>query len=101
MIRTGATNVSSDGESNWQKNAAVIGATSCSAVQRWPRFRRSRPARRLKLLKRSNHQLGRQPNILVIMGDDVGWFNIGAYHRASCRQNAEPRQARSRGHALY
>ncbi|HKF58313.1 MAG TPA: arylsulfatase [Blastocatellia bacterium] len=23
----------------------------------------------------------RQPNILVIMGDDVGWFNIGAYHR--------------------
>jgi arylsulfatase A-like enzyme len=24
---------------------------------------------------------GKQPNILVIMGDDVGWFNIGAYHR--------------------
>jgi arylsulfatase A-like enzyme len=24
---------------------------------------------------------GRQPNILVIMGDDIGWFNIGAYHR--------------------
>ena len=23
----------------------------------------------------------KQPNILVIMGDDVGWFNIGAYHR--------------------
>ena len=22
-----------------------------------------------------------QPNILVIMGDDVGWFNIGAYHQ--------------------
>ena len=22
----------------------------------------------------------RKPNILVIMGDDVGWFNIGAYH---------------------
>lgn len=21
------------------------------------------------------------PNILVIMGDDVGWFNVGAYHR--------------------
>src|SRR5690349_23771990 len=21
------------------------------------------------------------PNILVVMGDDVGWFNIGAYHR--------------------
>ena len=24
---------------------------------------------------------GKKPNILVIMGDDVGWFNIGAYHR--------------------
>ncbi len=23
----------------------------------------------------------KQPNILVIMGDDVGWFNVGAYHR--------------------
>ncbi len=22
-----------------------------------------------------------KPNILAIMGDDVGWFNIGAYHR--------------------
>jgi len=26
-------------------------------------------------------QTGKKPNILVIMGDDVGWFNIGAYHR--------------------
>ncbi|MGA8651309.1 MAG: arylsulfatase [Xanthobacteraceae bacterium] len=24
---------------------------------------------------------GRPPNILVVMGDDVGWFNIGAYHQ--------------------
>src|SRR4029450_565311 len=22
-----------------------------------------------------------KPNVLVIMGDDVGWFNIGAYHQ--------------------
>ena len=22
-----------------------------------------------------------QPNIVTIMGDDIGWFNIGAYHR--------------------
>ncbi len=26
-------------------------------------------------------QDGKQPNIVVIMGDDIGWFNIGAYHR--------------------
>src|SRR6202142_3700749 len=24
---------------------------------------------------------GKQPNILVIMGDDIGWFNVGAYHQ--------------------
>ena len=24
---------------------------------------------------------GRKPNILVIMADDVGWFNVGAYHQ--------------------
>jgi arylsulfatase A-like enzyme len=22
-----------------------------------------------------------RPNIVVIMGDDIGWFNFGAYHR--------------------
>jgi arylsulfatase A-like enzyme len=26
-------------------------------------------------------QAQKPPNILVIMGDDIGWFNIGAYHR--------------------
>jgi arylsulfatase len=26
-------------------------------------------------------QTADRPNIVVIMGDDVGWFNIGAYHR--------------------
>ncbi len=24
---------------------------------------------------------GNKPNVVFIMGDDVGWFNIGAYHR--------------------
>ncbi|MFT4041378.1 MAG: arylsulfatase, partial [Thermomicrobiales bacterium] len=24
---------------------------------------------------------GKQPNILAIMGDDIGWFNVDAYHR--------------------
>jgi len=26
-------------------------------------------------------QQQQKPNILVIMGDDIGWFNVGAYHR--------------------
>ena len=25
----------------------------------------------------------KKPNILVIMGDDIGWFNISCYNRAS------------------
>jgi arylsulfatase A-like enzyme len=29
----------------------------------------------------AQRQEAKKPNILVIMGDDVGWFNIGAYHR--------------------
>jgi arylsulfatase len=24
---------------------------------------------------------GQRPNVVFIMGDDIGWFNIGAYHR--------------------
>jgi len=31
--------------------------------------------------KRTAWAQDKKPNILVIMGDDVGWFNIGAYNR--------------------
>ncbi|MCE9545654.1 MAG: sulfatase-like hydrolase/transferase, partial [Planctomycetia bacterium] len=35
-----------------------------------------------KAVRKASHAAGgKKPNILVIMGDDVGWFNIGAYHR--------------------
>ena len=45
---------------------------------------------------------GKKPNIVVIMGDDVGWFNIGAYHRGMMAgQDAEPRPARVAGHAVH
>src|SRR5215470_15301114 len=33
------------------------------------------------ILPAAAQQQQRRPNILVIMGDDVGWFNIGAYHQ--------------------
>jgi arylsulfatase len=26
-------------------------------------------------------QQQQKPNIVVIMGDDIGWFNVGAYHQ--------------------
>ena len=30
---------------------------------------------------------GKKPNIIFVMGDDVGWFNIGAYHRGINRRS--------------
>jgi arylsulfatase len=33
---------------------------------------------------------GKQPNILFIMGDDVGWFNIEAYHRGVMAKGTTP-----------
>jgi arylsulfatase A-like enzyme len=32
-------------------------------------------------MPRASAQQPRRPNILFIMGDDVGWFNVGAYHQ--------------------
>jgi arylsulfatase len=29
----------------------------------------------------SAQQQQQKPNIIFIMGDDIGWFNISAYHR--------------------
>ena len=45
---------------------------------------------------------GQRPNIVVIMGDDIGWSNIGAYHQGVMYiDDAESRQAGGRGHALH
>ena len=99
---------SSDGENKpGKKDAAVnrrnilLGGTTLAAVSAIAAGKTIEVAQ----AQQSSTGSGRQPNILVIMGDDVGWFNIGANRRLSprhhVRQNAEPRQARSRGHALY
>jgi arylsulfatase A-like enzyme len=32
-------------------------------------------------MAKQNTPTRKQPNIIFIMGDDIGWFNIGAYHR--------------------
>jgi arylsulfatase A-like enzyme len=33
------------------------------------------------MAKQKSNSVQTKPNVLVIMGDDIGWFNIGAYHR--------------------
>jgi arylsulfatase len=44
----------------------------------------------------------KQPNIIVIMADDVGWFNIGAYQRGIMAGRTPPsRQDGGRGDALH
>src|SRR4051812_21387417 len=56
--------------SNTLSGAKLIGATAIVSIA--------------VLLNPSSLQAqtpAKQPNILVIMGDDVGWFNIGAYHQ--------------------
>src|SRR5436190_1381869 len=52
--------------------AAAKRIAATTTVSRRSKF----PARFLKAAP-----AGAKPNILVIMGDDVGWFNIGAYHQ--------------------
>ena len=43
---------------------------------------------------------GRKPNILIIWGDDIGWFNISAYnHGRHGVSHAEHRSRRERGRA--
>ena len=43
-------------------------------------------------------QQAQKPNILFIMGDDIGWFNVGAYHQGimSGKTIITPRRAARR-----
>src|SRR4249919_2954598 len=75
---------SSDGENKpGKKDAAVnrrnilLGGTTLAAVSAIAAGKTIEVAQ----AQQSTTGSGRQPNILVIMGDDVGWFNIGAYHQ--------------------
>ena len=51
----------------------------------------------IAIIPRVAHGQAAKPNILVIMGDDIGWFNPSAYHRGimgyttSTRGTTEPR----------
>ena len=47
-------------------------------------------------------QAADKPNILVIMGDDVGWFNIGAYHQGIMSgKTPNLDKLAARGHAVH
>src|SRR5262245_47025387 len=40
---------------------------------------------------------GSQPNILAIMADDIGWFNVSAYHRGMMGGHPQHRSHCARG----
>jgi hypothetical protein len=48
-----------------------------------PKLRLLTPALGLALLGvlASAQAADKKPNILVIMGDDIGWFNVGSYNQ--------------------
>ena len=54
------------------------GRTMPSTLRRWSTLLTLIAATVLLAGPASAQTPGKKPNILVIMGDDVGWFNIGA-----------------------
>ncbi len=62
---------------------SAVGLTSSAQAQQPPRPPQPIPAQPApaQTPQPAPASSGKRPNILVIMGDDVGWFNVGAYHR--------------------
>src|SRR5664279_1501123 len=60
---------------------AVLAAVLAGAAQAQTKKFPPKPAPQPVTQEQAAPSGDRKPNILVIMGDDVGWFNIGAYHR--------------------
>jgi arylsulfatase A-like enzyme len=65
--------------------AAAVPAIEMAAAQQKPaataRKKPAAPTQPKPAAQPAPAPSGQKPNILVIMGDDVGWFNVGAYHR--------------------
>ena len=52
----------------------------CLVAQRSPPRQQSAQARQSRSAQAQPSPAGRKPNILFIMGDDIGWFNVSAYN---------------------
>src|SRR5689334_23125656 len=72
--------VSPDGDRH-RSECREIGMTNRSAVSRVCSAIAGGLALATTALTGAVAQSPKQPNILVIMGDDIGMWNIGAYHR--------------------
>ena len=73
---------------------ATLRPTTPAGRQRtdWPRAGRA---------KRRQLMATEQPNVLLVMADDIGWFDVGAYHRGIMgARDAQHRPDRRRGRAV-
>jgi arylsulfatase len=75
------------GEPSTLKKSAInrrnvlLGTTTLAAALSAPAAVQTAQAQQQQQQQQAAPPAGGKPNILVIMGDDVGWFNVGAYHR--------------------
>lgn len=60
--------------------SSLFGATLLPKEQSTPQQRPNGQAQPSQYQEQGKAK-DKKPNILVIMGDDIGWFNLGAYHR--------------------
>src|ERR1700749_847123 len=67
-------NRSSSGSHLLDRRNLLLGSTAVAAASALAAATSIQPAQ-------AQQAVGQKPNILFIMGDDVGWFNIGAYHQ--------------------
>jgi arylsulfatase len=72
-----STNDESDRKAHLNRRNVLLASTTLAAASALGAAAPVAPAQ----AQQQPGTAGRQPNILVIMGDDVGWFNIGAYHQ--------------------
>jgi arylsulfatase len=61
---------------NFDRRNILLGGTTLAAATAL-----GTPASLQKAVAQQATPSGERPNIIFIMGDDIGWFNIGAYHR--------------------
>src|SRR5258708_15748663 len=57
----------------------TLGRCPASHVREAASLQELRKRKELSMAKPTISQ--RQPNVIFVMGDDIGWFNIGAYHQ--------------------
>jgi arylsulfatase len=73
----------SDAAPPTQTTSPASGAACCNGAERGVLLAQASPTTAALpiVAGQRSADAGRKPNIVFIMGDDVGWFNIGAYHR--------------------